>query len=257
MRKAIEANNIEVNYNSTSILKNISITINEGDFLSILGPNGAGKTTLIKVLMGIVQSVKGEVRLFNKPLESYKRKEFARYVSFLPQNPPISLPFLVKDIVMMGRFPYLGRFETEKSNDIEACERSMKLIGINHLSRRHLMELSGGEVKRVFIAQALAQESNILFLDEPTANLDINYQIEMFRILKKFNEEMNKTIVLITHDINHAARFTKKVVLLKNGEIIRVGNAGDIINTEDLNGAFNTNICVEYDKSNKPYVLIQ
>jgi len=256
MRKAIDVLNLEVNYNSTPILKGISITINEGEFVSILGPNGAGKTTLIKAVMGIVNNVKGSVTLFNRPVKSYKKKELASYVSFLPQNPPVSLPFLVKDIVMMGRFPYLRRFETEGYNDIKAAESSMGLLGIEHLSKRHLMELSGGEIKRVFIAQALAQESTILFLDEPTANLDINYQIEIFRILKKFNEEMNKTIILITHDINHAARFAKRIVLLKDGKIFKTGSSNEIINNDDLNDVFNTNICVEYDRSNKPYILI-
>lgn len=256
MGMAIEAKNLHVSYNGTPILKNISISVGEGEFVSILGPNGSGKTTLIKALTGIIKDVKGAVTLFGRSLGSYNRREFARYVSFLPQNLPLSIPFLVKDIVMMGRSPYLGRFEMEKPQDVRAVERAMTLLDIYHLAKRHLMELSGGEIRRVFIAQAVAQESNILFLDEPTANLDINYQVEIFRMLKKFNEEMNKTIVLITHDINHAARFAKRIVLLKNGTIVKTGDSQEVINVEDLKQVFNTDVCIEYDRDRKPYILI-
>jgi len=256
MKRAIEAHNINVSYNGNSILKNLSISIDEGEFISILGPNGAGKTTLIKALTGVMKEITGEVLIFGKPLHTYKRREFARYVSFLPQNPPTSLPFLVRDIIMMGRFPYLKRFEMEKPHDSEIAHNAMKLMGIEHFAQRHLMELSGGEVKRVFIAQAIAQESNILFLDEPTANLDINYQVEIFKMLKTFNQEMKKTIVLITHDINHAARFAQKIVLLKEGTIVKTGKAKEVINTETIRSVFNTNVFVEYDRNHRPYILL-
>jgi len=144
----------------------------------------------------------------------------------------------------------------EKSRDVEAAENAMDLMDVGHLAKRHLMELSGGEVKRVFIAQAVAQESRILFLDEPTANLDINYQVEIFRILKKFNDEMKKTIVLITHDINHAARFAKRIVLLNKGEIVKKGAPEEVINSKDLKSVFGTDVCIKYDSEKKPYILI-
>lgn len=256
MKKAISALNIQFCYNGTHILKDVSITIYEGEFISILGPNGSGKTTLIKVLTGIIKSQGVEVFLYEKPLHSYKKRDFARYVSFLPQNPPLSLPFSVRDIVMMGRSPYLRRFEMEQPKDKDVVERAMILMGIRHLAQRNIMELSGGEIRRVFIAQAVAQESNILFLDEPTANLDINYQVEIFKILKKFNEEMNKTVVLVTHDINHAARFAQKVVLLKDGKIVETGDPRIVINRKTLGSVFGTDVCIEYDKTEKPYILI-
>jgi iron complex transport system ATP-binding protein len=256
MGKAIETKKLNFSYNGTPVLQNISLTIEEGEFLSILGPNGSGKTTFIKALTGIIKDIRGEVYLFEKPVATYRRKILARHVSFLPQNPPVSLPFLVRDIVMMGRFPYINRFEMERAHDIEAVEQAMELMDISRLAKRHLMELSGGEVKRVFIAQAVAQESSILFLDEPTANLDINYQVEIFKILEKFNEEMKKTIVLITHDINHAARFARRIVLLKNGEIVKKGTPDEVINSGDLKSVFSTDVCIEYDSENKPYILI-
>lgn len=256
MKKAVETNHLSVSYDTTPVLRDISISIREGEFVSILGPNGSGKTTLIKSLTGIIRDIKGEVLLDGKPVWSYRRKEFARFVSFLPQNPPTSLPFLVKDIVMMGRYPYIKRFEAEKRRDIEAVEYAMQLMEIEKLGKRHLMELSGGEVKRVFIAQAIAQESKVLFLDEPTANLDINYQVEIFKMLRKFNLEMNKTIVLITHDINHAARFAERIILLKKGSIYKKGTPEAIININNLKTVFNTDVYIEYDSENKPYILI-
>lgn len=255
MKKAIEARDLSVSYNGNQVLRNFSITIQEGDFISILGPNGAGKTTLMKALTGVIRDARGEVLLFGKPLRAYRRREFARYVSFLPQDPQVSLPFLVKDIIMMGRFPYLRRFEMERPHDNEVVEYTMRLMGIAHLAKRHLTELSGGEVRRVFIAQAVAQESQILFLDEPTANLDINYQNEIFRILKKFNEGMKKTVVLITHDINHAARFARTVVLLKDGSIVKEGRADEVITVETIRSVFKTDAWIEYDREGRPYIL--
>jgi iron complex transport system ATP-binding protein len=256
MRKVIEAEKVCVSYDGFEVLKDIYLCIHEGDFISILGPNGSGKTTLIRALTGLIKPVKGKVMLHEKPVHMYKRREFARYVSFLPQNPSVTLPFLVKDIVMMGRFPYLGRFEMEKGSDIEAVEEAMRIMDIHPLAKRHLMELSGGEMKRVFIAQAVAQQSDILFLDEPTANLDINYQLEIFKLLKNFNEQMKKTVVLVTHDINHAARYAKRIILLKDGAIVKIGSAEEIVNDTDLSNVFNTEITIERDRHNKPYILI-
>jgi iron complex transport system ATP-binding protein len=256
MKTAVEAKNIKVGYDGDEVLKDVSLRIMERDFISILGPNGSGKTTLIKALLGLIRTQCGEVWMFGRRVSSFKRRELAMKVSFLPQNPPVSLPFLVRDIVMMGRFPYLGRFEMEQSGDMDAARRAMRIMGIEHLSKRHLMELSGGEVKRVFIAQAIAQESDILFLDEPTASLDINYQVEIFKMLKKFNEEMNKTVVLVTHDINHAARYAKRIVLLKDGAIACTGSAEEVINGDELSRVFNLEIVIERDRNNKPFILV-
>ena len=256
MGEAVHVNALTVHYDQDPVLKGVSLSINEGEFVSILGPNGSGKTTLIKALTGLIHDIQGEIRLFGKPIRSYRRKDFARHVSFLPQDPPTTIPFLVHDIVMMGRFPYIKRFVTGRTEDREAVQRAMNLMRIDHLGKRHLMELSGGEVRRVFIAQAVAQESSVLFLDEPTANLDINYQVEIFRILEKFNREMNKTIVLITHDINHAARFTERVILLKEGEIFAQGEPVKIISTENMKTVFSTDVSNEYDSNKRPYILI-
>ena len=256
MKIAYRARNLNFSYNGIRIIDNINLDIIDGEFLSLLGPNGAGKTTLIKILTGVIKDISGEVYLYSNPIHRYRRREFARFVSFLPQNPEINLPFRVKDIVMMGRFPYLKRFEMERPEDIKAVDAAMKMLNVDHLEKRHLMELSGGEIKRVFIAQAIAQESKILFLDEPTANLDINYQIEIFRMLKDFNSRLKKTIILITHDINHAARFAHRIVLMKDGRIVSSGTADEVINRDNLERIFNTSLKIEYDSENKPYILI-
>lgn len=256
MEEAYGVKNLKFSYNGINIINDISLNIMEGEFLSLLGPNGAGKTTLIRILTGVIKDIEGEVLLYSKPIHYYRRREFAKTVSFLPQNPEVNLPFQVRDVVMMGRFPYIKRFEMERPRDIEVADYAMKLLNIDHLAKRHLKELSGGEVKRVFIAQAIAQESKILFLDEPTANLDINYQIEIFKILKDFNRRLNKTIILVTHDINHAARFAKRIVLLKDGMVVKSGEPEEVITEDNLRLVFNTELKVEYDSKNKPYILI-
>jgi len=252
----IETHNLFVGYDGTAVLQDISLDVAEGEFLSILGPNGAGKTTLIKALTGVIRDVRGHIYLYGRPLTAYRKKEFARHVAFLPQDLPSSLPYLVRDIVMMGRFPYLKRFEMEKPRDTRIVRESMQMLGLEKFAGRHLSELSGGELKRVFIAQAIAQESNVLFLDEPTANLDINYQVEIFKLLQKFNEEMNKTIVLITHDINHAARFAKKIVLLREGRVIKTGIPAEVIDAVTVRSVFDTHVTVQYDQEKRPYILI-
>jgi iron complex transport system ATP-binding protein len=251
----VQAKGISVAYDGEPALRDVSLGIKEGDFISILGPNGSGKTTLIRALLGLVETAGGRVLFFDRPVTAFKPRELAMRVSFLPQNPPVSLPFLVRDIVMMGRFPYLGRCATEREKDVKAVEHAMDIMGVRQLAGRHLTELSGGEVKRVFIAQAVAQESDILFLDEPTASLDINYQVEIFKMLETFNEEMGKTVVLVTHDINHAARYARRILLLKEGRVVHEGNADEILQGEELSTVFNIPIEVERDKNGKPFVV--
>jgi iron complex transport system ATP-binding protein len=253
---AVEARGLSFAYNGAQVLSEVSLGIGDGEFVSILGPNGAGKTTLIKVLTGVIRDFDGEVSVYGRRIQIYRRRELARCISLLTQNPPVTLPFLVRDVVMMGRSPYLGRFEMEKPHDREAVEEAMKLLDISNLADRNLTELSGGEVKRVFIAQAVAQESRILFLDEPTAGLDINYQIEIFKILKTFNDGFGKTVVLITHDINHAARFARKIILLKNGKIFKTGPPETVIDERTIRSVFHTDVTVLRDGGGKPYILI-
>jgi iron complex transport system ATP-binding protein len=255
MKTLIQAKRISVEYDGEYALRGVSVEIVKGDFISILGPNGSGKTTLIRALVGLVGVTEGAVRFFDRPVTDFRPRELAKRVSFLPQNPPVTLPFLVRDIVMMGRFPYLGRFEIERERDVAATEHAMDIMGIRQLARRHLTELSGGEVKRVFIAQAVAQESDILFLDEPTASLDINYQVGIFKMLETFNEEMGKTVVLVTHDINHAARYARRILLLKEGAVAHEGSAEEVIQGKELSRVFNIPITVERDRNSKPFIV--
>lgn len=254
--EAVKAEGLCFGVNGYRILNGINIEIEDGDFISILGPNGAGKTTLIKVLMGLYRGEKGDVYIFGKRLKYYRKKDLAKIVSFLPQSPSMDIPFQVRDIVMMGRAPYIRRFEFESRRDKEAAEYAMELLNISHLASRHLMELSGGEVKRVFIAQALAQESKILFLDEPTANLDIKYQVEIFNILKNFNEKLKKTVVVITHDINHAARYASTILLMKDGKIVGRGRPSSIINENVIREIFGIDVEVKCDENGKPYIIV-
>jgi iron complex transport system ATP-binding protein len=253
---AVEARGLSFAYNGARVLSGVRLDIGDGEFASILGPNGAGKTTLIKILTGVIRDFDGEVSVYGRRIQTYRRRELARCLSLLTQNPPVTLPFLVRDVVMMGRSPHLGRFEMEKPHDREAVEQAMGLLDISNLADRNLTELSGGEVKRVFIAQAVAQESKILFLDEPTAGLDINYQIEIFKILKTFNDRFGKTVVLITHDINHAARFAKKIILLKDGRIFKIGPPEAVIDAGTIKSVFRTDVTVSRDGGGKPYILI-
>jgi iron complex transport system ATP-binding protein len=238
------------------VLHDLSLCIARGAFVAVLGPNGAGKTTLVRALTGVLRDIGGEVRLLGRPLGSYRRTDLSRALAFLPQSVPDSLPYRVRDLVMMGRAPYLRRFEMERVHDTEIADRAMRLMGIEGFSDRHLVELSGGEVKRVFIAQALAQESDILVLDEPTASLDINYQVEIFSMLRQFNREMGKTILVVTHDINHAARFIPRAMLLKEGRLFTQGPAGQVITEDAVHAVFGARVRVRCDEDGRPYLIL-
>jgi iron complex transport system ATP-binding protein len=252
----LEAKGLSVHFDGNRVLHGISMKILRGEFVAVLGPNGAGKTTLIRALTGVLRDIRGDVFLCGKPTRSYRRGEFGRILSFLPQTNAVTLPFTVRDLVMMGRFPYLRRFELARPHDGDIVHDAMKLMGIERFGARHLMELSGGEVKRVFIAQAIAQEADILVLDEPTANLDINYQLEIFRMLQRFNREMGKTILLVTHDINHAARFVPRVVLLKEGELVLQGATRDMVTEENVRAVFGAEVRVRHDEEGRTDLML-
>lgn len=225
----VEINNFSFVIGNKPILNSVSLSVYEGEYLSIIGPNGAGKTTLLKCLMRINPEGQGTIILKGKTLVNYRQKELAKVMSYVPQSDGRSLPFTVEEFVMMGRYPYLSPFTSISKEDKQAVRDSLELTGVAHLAERRLNTLSGGERQTVYIASALTQGASIMMLDEPTTFLDPKHVTDILGIIKKINIEFGITIISVTHDINNAVLQSDRIAILKHGEIMFAGNAGDVM----------------------------
>ena len=256
MTAAITARNLNFSYGNSSILKNISFSIWEGEFFIIIGPNGSGKTTLLRALSGVANPQMGEIKILRKPLSSYSRRSLARIVAFVPQMAPVDFPFTVGEVVIMGRSPHMGLFGLEREKDTGLAEQAMAFTGIEHLAGRKLHQLSGGERQRVFIARAICQEPKIMLLDEPTASLDIAHQIRVMDLMEKLRDEKGITLVMVSHDINLAAIYADRLMLLKEGQIVSLGQPKDVLVFKTLEETYDCFLLVDESPLGKfPYVM--
>lgn len=248
MEKAFIVKNLTFKYGQRIVLDKISFNIEKGDMVTVIGPNGSGKSTLLKILASILTCKRGELFLENKELQDYSVKELARKISIVPQTINIEYAFTVYEIVLMGRNPYIRRFGRETAKDISLVEEAMKKTNVWHLRDRNVQELSGGEGQRVVIARALAQEPEILLLDEPTSTLDIDHQIEILDLLRGLNKEKAITIVMALHDINLAIRYSDEIILLNKGTKLAMGRPEEIITEGNLQDIYRTNIVIARSK---------
>lgn len=216
------------------ILKGINATIDQGKFYGILGPNGSGKTSLIRHILRLLSVSQGEILIEGKEIDSYKRRDLATMLSFVPQNTNLDAGFTVYDIVMMGRAPYQGRLAGATKADREAVEEAMEFTNCAKFREKSFLNLSGGEAQRVITARAIAQQTKYLILDEPISHLDIRYQMELMQCLKKLNEERGTTIIAVLHDLNLAYAYCKEHILMKDGMIFAYGDRADVLSRENL-----------------------
>ncbi len=221
-----------------AILKEICATFRQGGFYGILGPNGSGKTSFIRHILRLLPIETGRVLLENKEITSYKRNDIAKKMSLVPQNTNIETKFTVYDIVMMGRAPYQKRFQAPSEKDKEIVSEAMKMTNCFTLRDAVFSRLSGGEKQRVVTARAIAQQTPWLFLDEPVAHLDVRYQMELMKYLKKLNDTKHTSIITVLHDINLAARYCKQIVLMKDGRIMAAGETKQVLTIENLTKVF-------------------
>jgi iron complex transport system ATP-binding protein len=242
--KIITIKNLSFAYDGSNVLDNINFDVASGCFLSILGPNGSGKSTLINLISKVLKNYKGEIIVKDRSIENLNSKEMAKLVAVVPQYSNAGFNFLVGELVLMGRFPYVSRFGREKKQDFDIVEDVMEKTKTLPLYKKRFNELSGGEKQRVIIAQALVQDTPIILLDEPTSHLDINFQIEIMDLFYKLNTDEGKTIIGVFHDINLAANYSKKAILLKNGMVFGYGEINDTITKENIKKVFNSDIYV-------------
>ncbi len=245
MNKAMDIKNITFKYDESVILDKIAFSIKKGSFITIIGPNGSGKSTLLKLMTANLMPDSGEMVLWDKALKAYSTKDLARNVAVVPQESNIQYDFTVYDIVLMGRYPHIKRFEREDPEDHDKVKIALLRTNTWHLKDRSINEISGGERQRVIIAKALAQETKVIILDEPTSSLDIHHQLEILDLLKELNEETGVTIIMVLHDINLAARYSQEVVLLHLGNLITIGATEEVITVENLQRAYDIEMIVE------------
>ena len=245
MSKAIVVNKISLSYDKRKVLKELSFSVNKGEFFIILGPNGSGKTTLLKCILGILKPQDGNLKILDKSLHSYSRKELARTVAMVPQEIPTDCPFTVKEIVLTGRSPHLNLIGFEGENDLEIARQAMAFTGISHLAHRKLVELSAGERQRVIISRAICQEPRIILLDEPTASLDLAYQLNIMDLMEKLKEDKSMTVIMVSHDINLGAMYCDRLLLMKHGETISLGLPSEVLTFEKLEKAYGCVLLVD------------
>lgn len=232
----IELREVCAGYPGKEILHGVSVTFPKGQVTGIIGPNGCGKTTLLKTAARLLKPLSGEVLLEGRPVSGFTPKEFARRVAVLPQSRAVP-SITVASFVMHGRFPYLGFPRTPAKADWEKVDEALEQIGLAAYRHRSLSELSGGERQKVYLAMLLAQDAQVLLLDEPTTYLDINHQLELLSLVRKLNET-GKTVVMVMHDLSQALRFSHEIILMQEGEIAAQGPAGDVYESGKINEVF-------------------
>lgn len=245
MTSVMRIEGLTFSYGETEVLRNLSFSVLEKDFFVILGPNGSGKSTLLRLMTGILKSGKGLVEVLGKPLSTYSRSALARALALVPQSPPVDFPFAVSELVLMGRAPHQGFLGLENKKDLDVARNAMAITGIENLARRKVYQLSGGERQRVFIARAICQEPRILLLDEPTASLDLAHQIRVMDLMKTFQEKRGLTIVMVSHDLNLAAMYANRLLLLKEGQIVKDGPPEDVLTYQTLEETYGCPLLVD------------
>jgi iron complex transport system ATP-binding protein len=230
---ALEIRDLSLNLGGSDILKDVSFEVDRGTFLSILGPNGAGKTSLLRCVTGVISGWSGDIRVNGSPVGSYRPRDLARLVSYVPQSDEMAFPFTGRELVMMGRYPYLSPFARLSHADTEIVERTLEATGTASLADRDMRTLSGGERQKILIAGALAQEAGIMLLDEPTNFLDPRHAEEILAILSELNGS-GATIVMVTHDLNHAVHYAAAAAAFAEGSLVFKGTTAALMNNEIL-----------------------
>ena len=241
----IKLEQIGFRYNANWVLRNVSCDIRIGEFLGIIGPNGSGKTTLLKVIDGILKPQEGDVWINGISGKKISRDNLARIVAVVAQDSQMIFPFSVCEIVLMGRAPHLSKWRFEGNEDFRIVREAMEMTDTLALASRSMAALSGGERQRVLIARALAQQPQILLLDEPTAFLDIKHQVDFFDLVKSLNEKNALTVVAVTHDINLASLYCDRIILMKNGRIHCMGSPEEVIVETNIKEVYETDVAVD------------
>ncbi len=246
MTARLKVQDLAFAYRDQPVFDHVSFTLQPGEVVGLVGPNGSGKSTLLRLLLGILSANQGRILLDGKPIRSHSRKAIARHIAFVPQDTALDVAFTARDIVAMGRNPYLGRFQPETPDDGAAIAWALAATSTRHLSARLVQELSGGERQRVMLARALAQQAPLLLLDEPTANLDVAHQLDMLSQVQSVVHD-NRSALIALHDLTLAARFCDRILMLAGGRLVAQGKPEDVITEANLATYFHIRAKVRWE----------
>ena len=243
---ALAATDISYAVGMAQLLAAVSLEVRHGTLLGLIGPNGAGKSTLLKCISQLLSPTEGQVSLDGKDLQRQSPREIARHIALLPQSTTLNFAFTCLDVVLMGRNPHLGRFQAEGAQDRAIARRSLQETGTEEFVTRLITEVSAGERQRVLLARAITQQPRLLLLDEPTAGLDVQHQLQVFMLIRRL-VRAGLTAIAVVHDLNLAARYCDRLVLLNRGVVHARGLVGDVLTAENLARVFKVQAVVEDD----------
>ncbi len=245
MDPLVKIERVSYRYNHQWVIKGVDFELFPGELVGLIGPNGSGKTTLLKLLNNLLQPKEGQVFYEGKPLRGLSAAQIARRMALVSQENAFVFPPSVLEAVLMGRSPYLKRFQLEGPRDLQMAEAAMEQTRISHLRGRSLNELSSGEKQRVFLARALCQKPRLLLLDEPTAFLDIKHQVAIMDLVMSLHRQNGLTILVASHDINLAAQYCRRLILIREGTIAEAGHPGQVVNEATIRKVFDTPVKVD------------
>ena len=252
----INIEKLNYSYGKKEVLKELSLDIDENKLTGIIGPNGCGKSTLAKNIIKYINGKFESFKIMDIDIRELSHKKIAQLISYIPQKSTIISNISVFDYVLLGRFPLLkNSWDNYTKKDYEIVENNINLLNIKELRDRNIETLSGGELQKVLLARALAQEAKILLLDEPTSALDLNNAVEFMKILKNISIKKNISVIIIIHDLNLASLFCDSLIILKDGRFIEKGSPKEVINEENIKSVYNLDCKVCYNENDKPYII--
>jgi iron complex transport system ATP-binding protein len=252
----IEVCNLNITLSGKDILSNLNLTFEQGKFYCIAGPNGSGKTTLLRSLTRILPVNRNVVFIQGDDVTEISQKRLSQTVGLVPQSSPLDYDFSVFDIVMMGRSPYQQPLQSNSRQDIRLVKEAMEYTNTWQLRDMPVRVLSGGEKQRVIIARTLAQQTDILLLDEPVSSLDIYHQIEILQLISRLNREKNITVIAVLHDLNHILAYAHEMFLLHHGKLVAYGNPSDVLTCENIRKVFSVEACFIDNPLNGSKIMI-
>ncbi len=244
MRPLLEAVDVSFAYGEVPVLRQVGLRVLPGEIVGLIGPNGSGKTTFVRLLSGVVRPAAGTIRIDGTSLAALRRRELARRLAVVPQDPVLEFPFTALEVVLMGRAPHLGLFGFPRAGDLAVARAAMAQLDVAGLADRPLDRVSGGERQRVLLARALAQEPEVLVLDEPTTHLDLRHQAGMHDVVRELARARGVAVVSVLHDLNLAALYCDRLVLLAGGRVARAGTPGEVLTADVLAAVYETDVYV-------------
>ncbi len=252
----MKINNISVGYGGDPVLDGVTLTFNNSEISAVIGPNGTGKSTLLKALCGFLPLQHGSIEIEGRDLKLFRGIELAREVALIPQEVQMQFDYKVFDLVMMGRYPYLDFWQTYRKEDHLFVDHLLSELDLKHYEDKFYSQLSGGEKQRVSIARALAQDTKYILMDESFSHLDINHQIEIMELLQVINQSRGKTLILVSHNLNLAAEYCDRIILLNDGKVFADGEPSNVITARNLKEVYGVETPIMNNPTTgNPYVL--